>query len=67
MYEDLEPTVNRADDNTANVTIKPQIANFGWVSKWINGWKFFEEWNSFLSDYTNAEKANWLYLLVIMN
>lgn len=67
MYEDLEPTVNRADDNTANVTIKPQIANFGWVSKWINGWKLFEEWNSFLSDYTNAEKANWLYLLVIMN
>ena len=67
MYEDLEPTANRADDNTANVTIKPQIANFGWVSKWINGWKLFEEWNSFLSDYTNAEKANWLYLLVIMN
>lgn len=29
MYEDLEPTVNRADDNTANVTIRPQIANFG--------------------------------------
>lgn len=66
MNEDLEPTVNRADDSTANVTSTPQIANFGWVSKRINGWKLSVEWNSFLIDYTGAEEADWLCLLVIM-